>query len=346
MNHEIYDELAQALNERKPHFHCVPSDEYYALISEYFTPEEAEIACSMPIEPITAEELAGLSGMNCDDLSQKLENMAAGGLVRVIEKEGKKYYELLPLAPGIIELDFIDGHIDDQLKRRAGLLSNYMLFLKSQSLWPPSAVTPESRKRRAIPVDKAIICKASILPYDEVMKLIDSSEHIAAGICGCRHTAEVFGKSSCSAPKENMCMILGASAEFAASRGFIRQISKNEARNVIDEAEKFGLIHQYTNNKEQYIDLLCNCCGCHCQITKDYMRTSSPGNLAVVNWIIEIDGDACSGCGLCIDRCWMKALKMEGDTAVSDANRCIGCGLCIYVCPTDALKLLRREIHA
>ena len=44
--------------------------------------------------------------------------MAARGLVRVIEKEGKKRYELLPLAHGIIELYFLHGRIDDQLKRR------------------------------------------------------------------------------------------------------------------------------------------------------------------------------------------------------------------------------------
>jgi NAD-dependent dihydropyrimidine dehydrogenase PreA subunit len=59
-----------------------------------------------------------------------------------------------------------------------------------------------------------------------------------------------------------------------------------------------------------------------------------------------IEDDACVGCAACIDRCWMKALKMEGDIAVRDVNRCIGCGICMYVCPTDAMKLARRETAA
>jgi Fe-S-cluster-containing hydrogenase component 2 len=39
----------------------------------------------------------------------------------------------------------------------------------------------------------------------------------------------------------------------------------------------------------------------------------------------------------------MKALRMEGDLAVRDANRCIGCGICMYLCPTDAMKMVLRE---
>jgi NAD-dependent dihydropyrimidine dehydrogenase PreA subunit len=63
----------------------------------------------------------------------------------------------------------------------------------------------------------------------------------------------------------------------------------------------------------------------------------------IANWVITVDNDACSGCGACIDRCWMEALKMDGDSVVRDFNRCIGCGICRYVCPTDAMKLIRRE---
>jgi ferredoxin len=68
-----------------------------------------------------------------------------------------------------------------------------------------------------------------------------------------------------------------------------------------------------------------------------------PSQAVIADWVITIDNDACIGCGACIDRCWMEALKMEGDLAVRDANRCIGCGICRYVCPSDAMKLVLRE---
>ena len=343
MTEEIYGKLAHALNERRPHFPCVPCDEFYAVIREFFTPEQAEIACSMPIEPISPEELeARMSGMDANQLKMKLEEMADKGVVQVKARGGKKHYELLPMIPGFFEFEFLQGQVDDRSRRILTLINNYMKVLKSRSAASSPESPSPSGEKRVVPVEKVVLSQLSVLPYDEVISLINSSEHIAAGVCGCRHGAELSGKP-CDIPKNDMCMILGESAQFAASHGFVHTLSKDEALHIIDEAERIGLVHQYTNSKDRYIDYLCNCCGCHCGMLRGVMRSPSPGHMAIVNWMIEIDDDACSGCGLCIDRCLMNALKMEGDMAVVDTNHCIGCGLCKYVCVTDALELVHRE---
>jgi ferredoxin len=180
------------------------------------------------------------------------------------------------------------------------------------------------------------------LPYDEVMKLIDKTEYIAAGTCVCRHQGDLLDKP-CDKPKDNLCMIFGPSAQFAQRYGFVNLISKEEARQRIDEAEKAGLVHNYANSQDRYIDLLCNCCGCHCFLLRAAKRSPLPSQFVIANWVINIDDDACVGCGACIDRCWMEALKMEGDLVMRDFNRCIGCGICRYVCPSDAMKLVLRE---
>jgi ferredoxin len=321
----------------------VRCEEFYELIREFFTPEHAEIACNMPIEAISPEELAGrMQGMDATQLEMKLEEMADKGVVQVKERDDKKLYELLPFAPGFVEFEFLPGKMDDRSRRMYTLLRNYLKVSRSQSAASSPESPSPSGERKVVPVEKVVLSQLSVLPYDEVIKLIDSSEHIAAGVCGCRHGADLAGKS-CDIPKNDMCMILGESAQFAASRGFVHTLSKDEARNIVDEAERIGLVHQYTNNKDRYIDYLCNCCGCHCAMLRGVMYSPSPGHTAIVNWMIEVDHDTCSGCGLCIDRCWMNALKMEGDVAVVDTNRCIGCGLCQYVCVTDALNLVSKE---
>jgi ferredoxin len=121
-------------------------------------------------------------------------------------------------------------------------------------------------------------------------------------------------------------MIFGPSAQFATNHGFVHLLSKEEARQRIDEAEKAGLVHNYANSHDRYIDLMCNCCGCHCLILRGAKRAPVPSQAVIANWVIIIENDACVGCGACID-----------------ANRCIGCGICRYVCPTDAMKLVARE---
>ncbi|MBC8275484.1 MAG: 4Fe-4S dicluster domain-containing protein [Chloroflexi bacterium] len=346
MTEEVYKKLADALNARSVTYPSIPCDEFYALAKELFTPEQAEIASSMPLNPVTAEELAGkMKGADAGRLKKQLQEMSGKGLVRVKESDGKRYYEFMPLVPGIIELQFIHGRVDERTKRLAHLLRNYARALRNMMMTAPPPVSAGTSAVKKISVEKEIHHLPIILPHDEVMKLIDTTEYIAAGTCVCRHQGDLLDKP-CDKPKSNLCMIFGPSAEFATSRGFVRLISKEEARQRIEEAEEAGLVHTYANSEDRYIDLLCNCCGCHCFILRGAKRAPVPSKAVIADWVVMIENEACIGCGACVDRCWMEALKMEGDLPVRDANRCIGCGICMYVCPSDAMKLVRRETAA
>lgn len=344
MNKKVYRRLADALNERRQHLPSVPCDEFYALAEELFNPEQAEIACSMPLEPVTAEELAvRMSGSDVSDLREKLEEMAVRGLILVREKDNKKYYELLCLMPGSIELQFLAGQADERAKRLYLLARKYMKAVtKERTLTPLPGSTTTSGSRRVIPMKKLFIDHMTILPYGEVMKLIDTREHVAAGTCMCRHGGELLNYP-CNKPKDNICMAFGESARSLAERGFIHLVSKNEARQILDEAEKAGLVHQYTNHKDSGVDFLCNCCSCHCRGLRGVINSPSPSQSVKAEWVNMIEDTFCTGCGICIDRCCTNALKIQGGIAVCDLNRCIGCGLCRYECPTDAIKLIRRE---
>jgi ferredoxin len=57
---------------------------------------------------------------------------------------------------------------------------------------------------------------------------------------------------------------------------------------------------------------------------------------------VSVRVDLCDGCGICLDRCQMEALRLDGGQVVADLNRCIGCGLCVSTCPTKALSLERK----
>jgi ferredoxin len=65
---------------------------------------------------------------------------------------------------------------------------------------------------------------------------------------------------------------------------------------------------------------------------------------ADVRMIVEIDEDACNGCGLCIPNCAEGALKIvDGKAKLVSEIYCDGLGACLGHCPQDALKIIERE---
>jgi len=338
----IYDKLAAALNARGTYVPAVTCKEFYDLAEFLFTPEEAAIACAMPIDYATVDEIATNLGTNdLKKLSAQLETMGDKGLIHIKGKGGKKLYEGLPFVPGLFEFQLMKGIVDERSKKWAVLLNDYSKAVKREFMSGKPLKIEKSAPGRKVPVDKEIKPLTSPIPYKEMKQLILDTELIAAGTCVCRHQGNLLGKTS-NEPMGN-CMVFGESALFSIERGFTKKLNKDEALKVLEEAEEAGLVHNYVNSPGQFTNLLCNCCGCHCFILRGLKNAPAPSQIVNARYLAHIKQDDCTACEACIDRCRVKALKMENGKLVRDEQRCIGCGLCMWACPTDALYLEPRE---
>jgi nitroreductase/NAD-dependent dihydropyrimidine dehydrogenase PreA subunit len=58
--------------------------------------------------------------------------------------------------------------------------------------------------------------------------------------------------------------------------------------------------------------------------------------------VMEVDEDACTQCGLCLDNCPFKCWEMEGDEypRLKDGYACFSCSNCMVACPTDAISII------
>ena len=57
------------------------------------------------------------------------------------------------------------------------------------------------------------------------------------------------------------------------------------------------------------------------------------------NFEVNVE-DSCIGCGLCVNACSMRAIKLESLKAHADSIQCCGCQLCSDECPTNSIKIL------
>ena len=330
---EVYARLMKRMDEFP--MGAPETDNLLELLKLVFNPEEAEMALLLPSMPTDIGAVAADLGRDPEELLDQLEGMSQNGLVFIhTRKDGSKTCNLLPLLPGIFEMQFMKGEVSPTKRQVAELFDKYYY-----EGWGRTSFSSDTPMARVLPVEEEIPRKDQVLPYEKISSYLKESTSIALTTCFCRHEAELLGKA-CDAPKD-VCMALGPFADFLAERGFARKVTVAEALDALDRAEKAGLVH-ITDNVQDKITFICSCCGCCCGFLGTITRLNMEGTIAPSPFHASVDADLCNGCEACVEVCQMKAIRVDGTASIDDA-RCIGCGLCASHCPSDAVIVSERE---
>jgi Pyruvate/2-oxoacid:ferredoxin oxidoreductase delta subunit len=194
---------------------------------------------------------------------------------------------------------------------------------------------------RAITVDRLIEPKSTVHTYDQIQTYIYKYDPISVSTCYCRHKAFLLGEDTHDVPME-ACIQFGFGAQFAIERMNARAITKKEARDLLDQVEKAGLVHTGYNTSED-ISFICNCDRWHCTILKLVLAQSKPGLIFNSGFQPGADPDMCAACGTCITRCPSGARTMnENNFPEIDPDRCFGCAVCATGCPSKAIKMVNK----
>jgi Na+-translocating ferredoxin:NAD+ oxidoreductase subunit B len=327
---DIYEQLREVLDA---HPSTAPkADAIFEILRILFTPPEAAVAVKMSykVKPVAA--IAARAGLAEGETEKHLEAMADKGIVISRNKDGVKFYGLLPLIPGVFEFPFMKESGTPIQQRLGKLWEEY----HHEALGSAFAGNP-TPLMRVVAVDKAIAVRDRIHPYEEVKRFIEEASYIALAKCACRVSV-----AACDKPKE-VCLIFGPAAEFLVERGFARRIGRDVGLQVLDIAEEAGLVHT-SNNSSDRANLICNCCPCCCTVLRGKTQLNHPHAFEPSRFLAEVNPAECTGCAICAtERCPVKAIDMVNDLAVVIREECIGCGLCVSSCPAGALTLAERE---
>ena len=280
----------------------------------------------MAAPPATVEELAAKSGLSAEAVDEMMDSLFHRGLIFKATRGGeKKFYRVknIPqmhdstvLTPGIARtaLDLWKEYMETEWPEYGHKIMEFM---------PGSLV-------RVVPVNESVEAESQILPYDDVVKIVESAQTLSVTPCSCR---VIDGK--CGKPLE-VCMQVDRAAEYNIERGTGRALSKSEALSILKNCAEEGLVH-VVDNRQVVGHVICNCCKDCClnwPIMKGPKKWTAPSR-----FVAAVDAETCIGCEVCVDRCFFDALSVNEDVAVVDPEKCLGCGVCTVTCPTEAIKL-------
>ncbi len=335
----IYNELKNHLDSFPIGYPSTKSGVEMDLLKYFFTPEEARIATKLrfswyrDLEPLeTIYEHTKDLGLSIEELESYLDTMSKKGTLHFKKENGKKYYS---------NAQFVIGMYEYQVNRlNNDFLSKFHKYL-GISLGLEVFGTKISQFR-TIPVEKSITPEHAISTYDDLKTIIKEVEEPFAVVnCICRQATDLLGAPCKVTDRREVCMTFGPMAHMYIDQGWGREISREEALKIQRMNEEDGLVLQAGNSLKPHF--ICSCCGCCCPIlvgTKNFPR---PVQFFSANFYAEVNSELCSGCGTCVNRCQMDAIKLVKEISKINKKKCIGCGNCVPTCPEEAIQLKKKD---
>ena len=323
-----YKRLAQHLDALPGGFPPTERGVEIRILRHLFSDQEARLALALTLIAETAATIALRIRTPLAETEQRLETMAAKGLIFRSKPLNKPaVYMAAQFVVGIWELQV--GRLTPELVR---LVNDYMPDLMDKKVWK------KIPQMRTIPVGRSIDTPLEVLAHEKAETLLRQKSHFAVAACICRREQQMMGRG-CSKPMD-MCLSFGDDEDFFVKNKIGRRITLDQALGILKQADRSGLVLQPNNGRK--ISWLCCCCGCCCGILRTIKTHPKPAELVSSPFQAATVPDLCTGCGICETRCPMEAVSIQHKRAVLDLDRCIGCGLCVSTCPEKAIHLERK----
>ena len=282
-------------------------DPEYVILEAGVDDEMAEVGLGLGTNiKRTAKEIAQIVNKPEDYCHEQLMKLAVYGVCFVNEVAGEDVFWSETWIPGTMEM--IVNNLDNIEKYP---IVGYAMEAYGRVRGPKSSGSfpPGVGLMRVIPIETAIDGNTRRASYEEVSKYLNDNSIFTVTACSCRTDREVMGEG-CGHLKEDMCIQMGHAAEYYIKTGRGRQITREEAFEIIKRAEENGLMHQIPNiDGSGKTHAICNCCGCGC-LSLRTAEMFKNNDMVRSNYVARVDAEKCVACGQCVENCPVNALRM------------------------------------
>ena len=282
--------------------------EYYCM-ADIVTDEEADIAIAAGLrKERTAQWLADKVGRTVDEIQPSLDRLVYYGVFRRCKIDGtdEDSYFMQIFAPGILEMMVNNQELLHEHPEVGRAFEEYTR-LRMQSMGP---ILPDGYGlMRVIPVESAIEGIPGVTDDERLSHYLDKYDIFSVSPCSCRASRTSLG-DGCGHLAEDMCVQMGKGAEHYIRTGRARQITREEALEIVKRAEENGLMHDIPNIEGAGESAaICNCCACACFGLRAGLMFGARDAIRS-NFVAEVDEAKCVACAQCVEVCPGNALKL------------------------------------
>lgn len=169
----------------------------------------------------------------------------------------------------------------------------------------------------------------TVMPLEHVIAYMrKTADHVFVIPCDCKST---WG--DCPVERRQFCMEFHVEANTAVGRGHGREVTKDEAEELLRWADELGLYHTAE------IHGICNCCACCCYPGRTTAELGYTGLWPKIAYQAVREEAQCESCLTCVTRCPKGALVEQDKAVVFDPEKCWGCGLCEGTCKAKVITM-------
>ena len=220
-------------------------------------------------------------------------------------------------VPGSAEIMMINPEQSDMYPETADFFERmaYLPLAGITELVPPGGA---GIGMHVVPVEKAIPAESKSLPIEHLSHWLKKYEgHIGVSVCSCRKQQRIRGEGSGDVEGE-WCIGVGDFADYCRETNHGRDITYEEAMEILQKAEDKGYVHQITNiDGENKIFGICNCAVGVCNALRTSQLFNTP-NLSASAYTAESDPEKCVACGKCVETCPAGAVRLGQKLCTKD----------------------------
>lgn len=279
--------------------------EYYVLDC-IVSDEMAEVGLAMALRrPRTIEQIAKRCGKSLEKTEALARELAQVGACIFHKENGQDVFELTVFVPGVMEKTVENKELCEKYPAIPRAFEEYAR-LRGAMLAPNMPVG--AGPMRVIPIASSISGDSRSIGFEELSTILNKATRFAVGDCTCRRSRRLLGQG-CGHLEQDMCIQLDAGAEYYIRTGRAREISREEAFEIVRKAEENGLMHSIPNIDNGVTHAICNCCACGCYSMRNALMFNSP-DMVRSNYVCEVTRENCVACGQCVENCPTNALKL------------------------------------